>query len=262
MTRFLRVRTRHNVPTDAAAEVLHLDWDPARTAVVICDMWDRTNCVSAARRVGEMAHRMNEVVSKLRGQGALIVHAPGGCVAYYTGTPGRIRAMQAPHVESPAPIDWNSWNCDRHDALSRTLTNPGPCSCDAAQPCCEAGPPYPWTRQTPEIEVADADAITDNGQELFNLLAWHQARQVIVMGVHTNICVLGREYGIRQLVFSGKIPLLCRDLTDSFHRDPRGHFWGTEATVAHIERFWCPTVQSDELVGGTPFRFSGADVPS
>jgi hypothetical protein len=38
-----------------------------------------------------------------------------------------------------------------------------------------------------------------------------------------NICVLARPYGIRQLVFLGKRSVLCRDLTDSFHRDPRGH---------------------------------------
>lgn len=79
------------------------------------------------------------------------------------------------------------------------------------------------------------------------------------MGVHTNICVLGRPYGIRQLVYWGKRPVLCRDLTDSFHRDPRGHCWGTEAVVAHIERRWCPTVTSDQLVGGAPFRFQSDD---
>jgi len=25
--------------------------------------------------------------------------------------------------------------------------------------------------------------------------------------------------------------------------------------IAHIERHWCPTLTSDQLVGGTPFRF-------
>jgi hypothetical protein len=56
-------------------------------------------------------------------------------------------------------------------------------------------------------------------------------------------------------VYLGKRPLLCRDLTDSFHRDPRGHFWGTELVIAHIERHWCPAITSDQLVGGTAFRF-------
>jgi hypothetical protein len=74
--------------------------------------------------------------------------------------------------------------------------------------------------------------------------------------VHTNICVLSRSYGIRQLVFLGKRPVLCRDLTDAFHRDRRGQGWGTEHIIAHIERMWCPTVTSDQLAGGMPFEFA------
>jgi hypothetical protein len=46
-------------------------------------------------------------------------------------------------------------------------------------------------------------------------------------------------------VYLGERPLLCRDLTDSFHRDPRGRFRGTEEVIAHIERHWCPSVTSD-----------------
>jgi len=76
------------------------------------------------------------------------------------------------------------------------------------------------------------------------------------MGVHTNICVLSRPFGIRQLVYLERRPLLCRDLTDSFHRDPRGHGRGTEMVVEHIERYWCPSVTSDQLVGGEPFQFA------
>jgi hypothetical protein len=91
--------------------------------------------------------------------------------------------------------------------------------------------------------------------ELLALLGARGIEDVIVMGVHTNICVLGRPYGIRQLEYWGKRPLLCRDLTDSFHRDARGHGWGTARTIEHIERYWCPSVSSDQLVGGEPFRF-------
>lgn len=226
----------------------------AKSAVVICDMWDAHHCVSAARRVAEMAPRMNEVVTALRKQGALIIHAPAGCVGFYEGTPARRRAQAAPHAPAPAPIDWQDWNPDREAALPASLADPGPCSCDSPEPCCQAGPPYPWTRQTPLIAITPDDAVSDDGQEVFNLLAQRGIEDVIVMGVHTNLCVLGRPYGIRQLVYLGKRPVLCRDLTDSFHRDPRGHAWGTEEIIAHVERHWCPAVTSDELVAGTPFR--------
>lgn len=87
------------------------------------------------------------------------------------------------------------------------------------------------------------------------LLEEGEIEDVVVMGVHANRCVLGRPYGIRQLVYWGKRPVLCRDLTDSYHRGPRGHLCGNEEMIAHIERHWCPTLTSDQLVGGAPFQF-------
>jgi hypothetical protein len=35
------------------------------------------------------------------------------------------------------------------------------------------------------------------------------------------------------------------------------HFRGTELIVEHIEKYVCPTITSDQLLGGKPFRFSG-----
>jgi nicotinamidase-related amidase len=235
--------------------VLQPDWDPGRCAVVICDMWDAHHCVSAARRVAEMAPRMNEVVAGLRERGALIIHAPAGCMDFYADTPARRRAQLARRVRAPARIDWQDWEPGERAHLPATLTDPGPCSCASPEPCGDARPPYPWTRQTPLIDITDEDAVSDDGQEVFNLLEQRGIEDVIVMGVHTNVCVLGRPYGIRQLTYLGKNPVLCRDLTDAFHRDPRGHGWGTEQVVAHIERHWCPTVTSNQLVGGLRFHF-------
>ena len=37
---------------------------------------------------------------------------------------------------------------------------------------------------------------------------------VIVMGVHINMCVLGRPFGLRQMAKNGKNVVLVRDLTD------------------------------------------------
>ena len=224
------------------------DWNPALTAIIVCDMWDAHHCVSAAGRVDTMAPRIDVVLEALRARGALIVHSPAGCISYYDHTPARRRAANAPPIAAGVSFDWNDWLPDELAALPETLTSPGPCSCDAAMPCNGGGPPYPWTRQTSRIRIADTDAVTDDGQELYNLLEARRIDDVIVMGVHTNVCVLGRPYGIRQLVYLGKRPVLCRDLTDSFHRDPRGHEWGTDRIVAHIERRWCPTVTSEQLV--------------
>ena len=36
-----------------------LRWDPAQTAIIICDMWNQHWCKGATRRVGELAPAMN-----------------------------------------------------------------------------------------------------------------------------------------------------------------------------------------------------------
>lgn len=256
--RLLELRTRpaaHGI--DQPGIIVRREWDPTSAAAIICDMWDAHHCVSAARRVAEMAPRMNAVIADLRDQGTLIIHAPADCADFYRDTAGRQRAIDAPYFQAPRPIDWNGWEHETPGALPITLTAPGACSCSSPGRCGGGQPPYPWTRQTPAIDIDPRDAVSDDGQEVFNLLESRGIVDVIVMGVHTNICVLGRSYGIRQLVYSMKRPILCRDLTDSFHCDPHGHAWGTEQVIAHVERRWCPTVTSDQLVGGAPFQFAG-----
>jgi nicotinamidase-related amidase len=235
------------------------DWRVARAGVVVCDMWDTTHCVSAARRVDEMAPRMNAVLHGLRARGALVVHAPHGCMDAYADTPARLRALRAPFAPVPYRIDWHTWEPDELAALPATFTDPGLCSCQSPTPC--NATPFHGTRQTPLIDVEPADVVTDDGQEFHNVLVERGITDVLLMGVHLNICVLSRPYGIRQLVYWGRRPVLCRDLTDAFHRDPRGHFAGTRAVVAHVARRWCPTITSDRLVGGARFRFAGDDTP-
>ncbi len=236
-------------------------WPVDRAAVIICDMWDAHHCASAARRVAEMAPHMNQTVTRLLGMGALVIHAPSGCMDFYAGTPQRRRAREAPHAPAPVGFDWRPWDAAREAPLPPALAHPGECSCRGGEPCRDPRPAHPWSRQIATIEIADGDAISDDGQEVFNLLEARGIADVLVMGVHLNVCVLGRPFGIRQLVYLGKRPVLCRDLTDAFHRDPRGHCAGTELTIAHIERHWCPAMTSAELTGGAPFRFAECGEP-
>lgn len=252
---FLRSRSLDGEPLTVHRD----DWNSARAALVICDMWDAIQCVSAEGRMAELGPRINELAQRLRRDGALIVHAPGGCMDFYAGTPARDRARRARPVQLPVPVGWHDWDVTREAPLPEALADDTPCSCEPWEvPCTQGGPPYPWTRQTESIDVSPADAVTDRGEELLALLEERRIEDIVVTGVHTNRCVLGRPYGIRQLVYWGKKPVLCRDLTDSYHRDPRGHRWGNEQMIAHIERYWCPTLTSDQIAGGTPFRFVGA----
>ncbi len=46
-------------------------------------------------------------------------------------------------------------------------------------------------------------------------------KNVILMGVHTNLCVLGRPFGLRNQAKAGKNVVLKRDLTDTMYNSPQ-----------------------------------------
>jgi Cellulase (glycosyl hydrolase family 5) len=39
------------------------------------------------------------------------------------------------------------------------------------------------------------------------------------------------------------------------------HFTGNDLVTWHIEKYWCPTITSDQVLGGKPFRFAGDTKP-
>ena len=49
------------------------NWDPAKTAIIVCDMWDLHHRKNAVKRECEFAPRMNELPEKAPAQGAFIV---------------------------------------------------------------------------------------------------------------------------------------------------------------------------------------------
>ena len=75
-------------------------WDPKKTAIIICDMWDDHTCRGAADRVAEMAPAMNRMVKMARDKGMLIIHAPSGTTAFYEDTPQLRHAVQAPFAKA------------------------------------------------------------------------------------------------------------------------------------------------------------------
>ncbi len=225
-------------------------WDPHKTAVVICDMWDRHWCKAAAARVAEMAPRMNQVVSKLRDQGVLIVHCPGETMGFYADHPARKAAQAAPPAKPQPP---------RTPAVP-----PGPFPIDDSDGGCSDEHPCPqgqvWTREIAVLEIKPVDGISDNGGEVYNLMRQKGIERVIVMGVHTNMCVLNRPYAVKALVNKGMKVALMRDLTDTMY-NPRmppkvDHFAGTDLVIEFIEKYWCPSLASDQILGGVPFRFA------
>lgn len=228
-----------------------LSWEPKETAIVICDMWDKHWCASATRRVGEMAPRMNEIVSQARAKGVFVIHCPSDCMEYYKDAPQRKFAQSAPTAKNlPTEIG----------AGCRKLDGEPPLPIDDSDGGCDDVPPArdhrAWKKEHDAIKIADEDAISDRGVEIWNLMEARGIKNVIVMGVHTNMCVVGRPFGLRQMAKNGKNVVLARDLTDSMYNPQKSpfvsHRRGTELVIDHIEQYVCPSILSADICGERP----------
>ena len=245
------LHARRRVATKAGSGRYHavtetVEWEAKKTAVVICDMWDKHWCAGATKRVGEMAPRMNEVVAKARQQGALIIHCPSDTLDFYKDTAARLLAQQAPVVETKRPLErWCRLDPDREGKLPIDDSDGG---CDDAQP---SKTYKAWTREHPAIPIGDNDVISDNGNEVYSFLKQHGIKNLLIMGVHTNMCVCNRSFAIKQMTKWGIRCILVRDLTDSMYNPKKApfvsHDEGTELVIRHIEKYWCPSIVSSDL---------------
>lgn len=248
----LHLKARRRDKTGAVSERT-LQWPVARTAIVICDMWDTHTCSLSAHRVGLMAPRMNQIIGAARAHGVMVIHSPSDTMAFYEGSPWRQRMRSAPAVPSPFPI---LNRCPRVPDEERNFPiddSAGGCDDPVVKPF--KGPPYPWTRQHPAIEIVGYDGVSESGQEIYNFCKTEGIDKIVLMGVHTNICILNRGFGARQMTQLGFDVVLARDLTDAMY-DPRtrpfvSHTRGTELVIEHIEKTWCPSILGDDLTRAT-----------
>jgi nicotinamidase-related amidase len=205
---------------------------------------------------------------------AVIVHAPSSCMEPYKDYPARKRAQAAP-MAANLPKDIGQW-CTKIPAEEKGKypidQSDGGEDDDPAEHAEWAAklkakglnPRAPWKSEHAGLAIRDDDAISDSGVEIWNLLEQRGITNVVLLGVHTNMCVLGRPFGLRQLAKNGKNVVLMRDMTDTMYNPKSApfvaHFKGTELIIEHVEKFVCPTITSDQVIGGKPFRFKG-DMP-
>ena len=213
---------------------------PARSAILVCDMWDAHWCRTAAERSALLAERIDALLKAARNAGARIVHSPSGTLKRYEGTPQRQRMTDLPLVDPPEPLDLPDVELPIDDSDG---------GCDTGG--CQRH--RPWRRQHSAIEIAGEDVISEDGVEIYSMLSYAGVDTLFFSGVHVNMCVLDRSFGIKQMARWGIDCVLVRDLTDSMYNPSRppyvSHDEGTRLVVEHIEKHWCPTTTSSDLAG-------------
>jgi nicotinamidase-related amidase len=206
-------------------------------------VWDKHWCGPASERLDKLVPRMDEVVRACRAAGIQVIHAPSETLSFYQDTVPRRRMQEAPRVDPPKPM---------------ICIDPKLPIDDSDGGCTDNSLDYynAWTREHAGLSIEDADGISDNGGEVYSYLAANGITNLLVMGVHTNMCILGRPFAIRQMTKWGIHCHLIRDLTDTMY-DPQdaphvSHDEGTELVVEHIEKYWAPSCTSADLLAALP----------
>ncbi|MDR1960469.1 MAG: isochorismatase family protein [Planctomycetaceae bacterium] len=251
---------------DGKASIREEGWKPSETAIIICDMWDQMPCIPVEARANELAKEIEKVITAARDQGVLIIHAPSGDLEdfdkNYPEKPqaretskefrkgfGNAKHWDAWEHSSPEeegvrfPVEVGDGGCQRPECKDRTFS----------------------ARQSRFITIKDNDVLTDDFVEIKDYTKAKGIKNIILMGVHTNMCIIGRPFGLRAMKKAGYNVTLMRDMTDvSYNNDfPQtvtwpnvDHFAGLELVVEHIEKYICPTLLSTDFTGKPAFRFS------
>ncbi|MDO4570857.1 MAG: ThuA domain-containing protein [Planctomycetia bacterium] len=238
-----------------------VEWKASETAFIVCDVWNYHGCMGAVRRVNQMVPRMNEMLKAARNEGALIIFSPSGVMDKYGDHPARKRTirvkeeMMAKGERLNFSTAWN--NCGPNEPPLPIDASDGGCRGKCRYEAHRFGH-WPVSAQHPGLEIMEEDGLSEN-DEIYYLLRQRGIKNVVILGVHVNMCVLGRPFGIRNMVAAGYNIVLMRDMTDSMYNSESApyvsHIRGTELVVAHIERHWCPTIVSSDILGGRAFRF-------
>jgi nicotinamidase-related amidase len=234
------------------------NWIPSQTAIIICDMWDKHWCDDATARVAEIAPEMNKVLTVARDKGVKIVHAPSDCMNYYANHPGRKEALKYKDKKIAALADGRKLPSEADAVWPVDQSDEG---CENK----DCKPHRAWKKQIETLTVKDGDLISDSGAEIGAYFKKKGVKNVILVGVHTNMCVIGRSFGLRAMKRMGMNVVLMRDMTDLMYNHEKApfvnHFSGLDLMVEYIETYVCPSIVSTDFLATKQFKFKGDTRP-
>jgi nicotinamidase-related amidase len=212
--------------------------DPAKVGIVVIDMWNFHWCKTSTARVAAMVPRMNRVLEQARALGMQVFMCPTDVADNYVGTPQReavfaIERLPLPQLaalECPPAPDGGGCTC-------------GPVRCRGN---------YGWDGLHPDLKLDERDLMPNDFQVLYSLCKQRGLTHLIFMGVHTQVCLLGKSVGLANMTKAGFRCMLARDLTDAHGLyDPVQGIRPDDFTatvVAHFEKHLTATINmADEM---------------
>lgn len=223
-----------------------LSWQATESALIVCDVWNEHWSRGATERVDLLAPKINTFARRLRDEGVQIIHSPTHTMSYYEGNPARVRIRETSLLEVPGPVIF----------YNEPLDPPFPI--DDSDGGSDTGEVEPrkfqrvWISQHPAIYIdQSADVISDSGMEIQSFLRLTGRERAFIVGVHANMCILKRQFGIRQMKAWGFNMALVEDLTDAMYNPKMppyvSHEEGTRLVVEYIRENWCAVVNSENV---------------
>ncbi len=218
-------------------------------ALIVVDMWDKHWCETFTRQSKKLIDDLNVTLEAARELGIQVIFAPSETVGFYEGYPqreriqayGKVKPLEL-NVLNPPPLPWG-----------RT----GGCECGPDRPCKERPA---WSRQHEDLLISDGDLISDDVEEIHAYCQSAGIKTLLFAGEAANMCVTWtRSFSVLPMLRYGYECVVLRDLTVAISGngyDPDKKIldegmtpaFGTQHTIAHIERNISPTVSGNQLL--------------
>jgi hypothetical protein len=224
-------------PTTGAIILTKEKVDPRTVGVVVVDMWNFHWCKTSTMRVAALVPRMSHALEAAHRMGMTIFWCPSDVADNYAGTIQYQAAVAVPHHPMP-PMK---------EVVCPSAPDGGGCTCGGPERCRGN---YGWDAMNPDLHMHDDDFMPNDAETLYSLCVEHGITYLIYMGVHTQICLLGKSIGLKNMTQLGFHCILARDLTDAHGRyDPEKGLTPdmfTAEVVAHFEKYLSPTINMVE----------------
>lgn len=220
------------------AEITREALDPARVGIVVIDMWNWHWCKTSAARVACLVPRMSKCLEAARGLGMQVFWCPTDVADNYAGTPMVEEAIAVPRIPLPSA---EVPSCP-------PARDGGGCTCGKER--CRGN--YGWDGMHPDLVVQSGDLMPNEPEALYSLAQAKGITHLIYMGVHTQVCLLGKSVGVLSMLQAGMKCILARDLTDAHGcYDPAAGITPdgfTAEVVEHFEKHLVPTIDMVETL--------------
>ena len=210
--------------------------DPRKVGVVAVNVWNFHWCKTATMRVDAIVPRLNKALEAAREMGMTVMLCPSDVVDNYAGFPQREAIFALPKVDVPVV----------EDVRCPPVPDAGGGACGKER--CAVN--YGWNAMHPAFKIGAHDLMPDTQAEVYAICQERGLSHLLYVGFHTQVCLLGKPMGLKNMKAAGLRCLLARGMTDAHpgYAPERGFTpdLNTRQVVAHFENHLAPTIHLEE----------------